>query len=165
MECAQNDDAQALVHTCAQNRCAQESLLLSLLPSSALFSLPLFYISLGIFWSLLVQCWFHAGSLYPLVESGPAGSFRHMRASLLKSGWIVNSGWYGRNSMKLRPNFLTLHFTIGTSGCRSPAQKADGLTCSQLAIDCMVQTSRHSSWPGLAWSFQVRSQDCKACNE
>ena len=124
------------------------------------------YLSLGIFWpTLLVQCWFHAGSLYQLVESGPAGSFRHMRASLLKSGWIVNSGWYGRNSMKLRPNFLTLHFTIGTSGCRSPTQKADGLTCSQLAIDCMVQTSRHSSWPGLAWSFQVRSQDCKACNE
>ena len=105
MECAQNDDAQALVHTCAQNRCEQESLLLSLLPSSALFSLQLFYISLGIFWPLLVQCWFHAGSLYQLVESGPAGSFRYMRASLLKSGKIEKSGWYGRNSMKLRPNF------------------------------------------------------------
>ena len=86
MECAQNDDAQALVHTCAQNRCAQESLLLSLLPSSALFSLPLFYISLGIFWPLLVQCWFHAGSLYPLVESGPAGSFRYMRANQVRAG-------------------------------------------------------------------------------
>ena len=64
------------------------------------------YLSLGIFWpTLLVQCWFHAGSLYQLVESGPAGSFRHMSASLLKSGKIENSGWYGRNSMKLRPNF------------------------------------------------------------
>ena len=34
----------------------------------------------GLYW------WFHAGSLYQLVDSGPVGSFRHMRANQVRAG-------------------------------------------------------------------------------
>ena len=95
MECAQKHDAQALAQTCAQNKCAQESLLFYLAGYAPFFTSSLFYQLLAFTGSILFP---YSGSMFASlavcikfmrVESGRAGASGHMRANRVRAGKCV----------------------------------------------------------------------------